>query len=144
MNENRPKKFIQLKNNSNKRNIGDSSLKKSFKKADISSRANIEIIDKNGALHKQEKKENQINNPIRKNKDEKNGKNIYVRYNFNNQKEKIIFWKFLIYKCSCGKKNYNLQLYESFREKIISVENLIQNNIKINDLLKLKDKIYKA
>ena len=41
---NRPKIYIQLRNNSNIRNIGDSSLKKSFEKVDISSRTKIEII----------------------------------------------------------------------------------------------------
>ena len=140
------KKNIKLKNNSNSssRNIGDSSIKKSFEKADISSRTNIEIIDKNVSLDKEEKKEKQTNNTIGKNKDENNGKNINIRYDYNKQKEKLVFWKFLIYKIRCGKKNSQIQFYESFREKIISVENLIQNNITINDLLKLKHKIYET
>ena len=139
----KPKKNIHLKSNSNKnlRNSKDISIKKNFEKADISSRTNIEIIDKNSSLDKEEKKEKEINNSVNKNKDENIGKNVNVRYKYNNQKEKITFWNFLIYKSSCGKKNYYLQFYENFREKIISVENLIQNNIKINDLLKLKDKI---
>jgi hypothetical protein len=64
----KPKKIIQFKNNSsiNLRNIGDSSTKKNFEKANISSRTNIEIIDKNVALDKEEKKEKQINNDIKK------------------------------------------------------------------------------
>jgi len=141
------RKNIHLKNNSNKnsRNIEDSSLKKnkSFEKSDISSKTNIEIIDKNCSLDKEEKKEKQ-NNSINKDKDENIGNNLNIRYKINNQKEKITFWKFLIYKSSCGKKNYNLKLYENYREKIISVENLIRNNIQINELLKLKDKIYET
>ena len=141
---NRPKKYIQLKNNSNIRNIGDGSSKKSLEKVDISSRTNIEIIDKNVSLNKEKKKEKQINNDLNKNKEGNIGKNVNIRYDYNNQKEKLVFWKFLIYKCSCGKKNYYLKYYESFREKIISVEKLIQNNQKINDILKLKEKIYET
>ena len=140
------KKSIQLKNNSNinLRNIGNNSVKKNFEKANMSSRTNIEIIDKNVALNKEEKKEKQINNSINKDKDENIEKTFNIRYNYNNKKEKIIFWKFLIYKCSCGKKYYYIKFYENFRKKIISVENLIQNNIKINDILNLKDKIYQT
>ena len=138
----KPKKNIHLKNNSNinLRNIGYNSIKK----ADISSRTNIEINDKNIALDKEEKKEKQINNSIKKDKDGNIGKTFNIRYDYNNQKEKIIFWKFLIYKISCGKKYYYLQFYENFRKKIISVENLVQNNKKINDILKLKSKIYET
>ena len=71
-------------------------------------------------------------------------KKFNVRYMYNNQKEKITFWKFFIYKIFCRKKNNYLRFYENFREKTISVESLIQNNIKINDILKLKDKIYET
>jgi len=138
----KPKKIIQFKNNSsiNLRNIGDNSTKKNFNKVDISSRNNIEIIDKNTVLDK----EKEINNVINKNKDEKIEKTFNIRYDYNKLKEKIIFWKFLIYKCSCGKKYNYLKFYENYRKKIISVESLIQNNIKINDILKLKDKIYQT
>ena len=140
------KKNIQLKNNANinLKNFENSSIKQNIEKADISSRTNLDIFDKNSSLDKEEKKEKQINNSINKNKDENVGKNFNIGHKYNSQKEKIIFWKFLIYKCSCGKKNNsNLQYYENFREKIISVENLIQNSIKINDLLKLKEKYMK-
>ena len=125
-------------------NIETSSIKKNYEKTDISLRINIEITDKKISLDKDEKKGKQINNSERKNKDENIGKNSKIRDKYNNQKEEIIFWKFLIYKISCGKKNYYLQYYENFREKIISVENLIQNSIKIHNLLKLKGKIYET
>ena len=136
----KPKKSIQLRKNINIRNIGDRLTKKNFEKIDISSKTNIEIIGKNSSLGKEEKKEN----PISKSKVGNIGKNFNIRTKYNNQKEKMTFWKFLIYKCSCGKKNNYLQFYENFREKIISVENLIQNSIKIDDLLKLKGKIYET
>ena len=142
----KPKTNIQLKNNPNisLRIIENSSIKKNLEKADISSRTNIEIIDKNSSLNKEKKKEKQINISISKNKDEYIEKNFNEKYKYNNQKEKIAFWKFLIYKIFCGKKNNYLRFYENFREKTISVESLIQNNIKINDILKLKDKIYET
>ena len=142
----KPKKNIQLKNysNINLRYIENSSIKKNYEKADISSRTNIEIIDKNNSRYKEEKKEKQINNSISMDKDKNIGKHFNVSYKYNNQKEKITFWKFLIYKFCCGKKNLYLQFYENFREKIISVENLIQNSQKINNLLKLKEKIYET
>ena len=68
----KPKKNIQLKNNPNisLRIIENSSIKKNLEKADISSRTNIEIIDKNSSLNKEKKKEKQINISISKNKDE--------------------------------------------------------------------------
>ena len=48
----------------------------------------------------------------------------------------IGFCDYFIYKITCGKKNSNLGIYEDFRKKIISVENLMQNYLKINNLLK--------
>ena len=125
---NKTKNIIQFKNNSsiNLRNIGDSSTKKNFDKANISSRVNIEINDKNIALVKEVKKEKQINNSVNIDNDENIRKTFNIRYSYNKIKEEIIFWKFLIYKCSCGKKYNHLQFYENFRKKIISVENIIQ------------------
>ena len=53
--------------------------------------------------------------------------------------EKITFLDFLVYKFSLGKKNKNIELYEKFREKIISVENLIINHLNIHNLLKVNE-----
>lgn len=60
------------------------------------------------------------NSVILKNKDYRNN---------NKYKEKIKFWNYLIYKLSFGKKinNNNIKLFENFRIKIISVENIINN-----------------
>ena len=62
------------------------------------------------------KKEKQINNSVNNDKDENIGKNFNIRYAYNKLNEKIIFWNFLIYKCSCGKKYNYLQFYENFRK----------------------------
>ena len=141
---NQPKKNIELKkiSNLNQKNIENNSLIKNIDKTDISSRTNIEIIDKNSIISK----EKPINNVENNNKEDKNGKNSNKsnEYNNNNQKEKINFWKFLIHKFSCGKKNHHLKLYEDFREKIISVENLIQINLNAHNILNLKNKIYEV
>ena len=50
------------------------------------------------------------------------------------KKEKINFFKYLIYKISCKKKYENIQVYEEFREKIMSEEQLYQNYFYINEL----------
>ena len=51
-------------------------------------------------------------------------------------KEIFSFWNFIIYKLSFGKKYNNLRIYEVFREKVISVENLTRNHLNILNLLK--------
>ena len=141
---NQPKKNIELKkiSNLNPKDLESNSINKNIDKTDISSRTNLEIFDKNSIISKEEKKEKQINNVENNNKEDKDGKKINQSNEYNNQKEKIIFWKFLIHKFSCGKKNRRLKLYEDFREKIISVENLIQINLNAHNILKLKNKIY--
>ena len=144
---NKPKKNIELKkiSNLNPKDLEYNSINKNIDKTDISSRTNLEIIDKNSMISKEEKKEKQINNVENNNKEDKNEqKNINKSNEYNNQKEKIIFWKFLIHKFSCGKKNRHLKLYEDFREKIISVENLIQINLNTHNILKFKDKVYEV
>ena len=139
----KPKKIIQFKNNSsiNLRNIGDSSTKKNLEKANMSSRTNIEIINKNIALDKEVKKEKKKTNSVN---NENIGNTFNIRYDYNKLKEKIIFWNFLVYKSSCGNKYNYIKFYENLRKKLISVENLIQNNIKINGILKLKDLIHET
>ena len=59
--------------------------------------------------------------------------------NKENKKEKITFWYFLLYKFTCGKKHHSMILFEKFREKVISVENLIINHLNIHNLLKAND-----
>ena len=46
---------------------------------------------------------------------------------------------FILNKISFGKKYKYLKIYEDFRKKIISVENLIKNYLIINNLLKIND-----
>jgi len=48
------------------------------------------------------------------------------------------FCDFLLYKITCGKRNKHFELMEIFRQKILSVEHLIQNYLMINGLLNLE------
>ena len=49
------------------------------------------------------------------------------------------FFDFFIYKITFGKKrNENLEIFENFRKRIISVEHLMLNYLKLSDLLKLE------
>ncbi len=48
------------------------------------------------------------------------------------------FCDYISFKITCSKKNKHLGIFEDFRKKVISVENLMQNYLKINNLLKLE------
>ena len=66
----------------------------------------------------------------------KDNNNVNIQENKN---EKILFSYFILNKISFGKKYKYLKIYEDFRKKIISVENLIKNYLIINNLLKIND-----
>ena len=63
--------------------------------------------------------------------------------NFNKKKlkkrEKLGFCEYCIYKISFGKIKSELQLYEYFLRKVVSIENLLNNYLKINDLIKVSN-----
>ena len=61
------------------------------------------------------------------------------------QKESNVFnfFDFFIYKITFGKKKSNFEIYEDFRKQLISVENLFQNYLKINNLLINEKKLEK-
>ena len=73
--------------------------------------------------------EPEIVDKINNKKNENSGKN-------NKSKEKLSFWNFFVYKLSFGKKHNIMRIYEAFREKVISVENLTRNHLNILNLLK--------
>ena len=74
------------------------------------------------------------NSEIINNKDSK--KNFRSNNTFN-YKEKIKFWKYLLYKITFGKKNNKIKLFENFRINIISVENIINNYLSIGYISKI-------
>ena len=53
-----------------------------------------------------------------------------------NNNTKTSFWNFLCYKLCCREKNSKYKLYEDFRIKVISDEQMIKNFFNIYDLLK--------
>ena len=48
------------------------------------------------------------------------------------------FLDYFVYKITFGKKHKDLEIFETFRKKIISVEHLMQNYLKLNNLLTLE------
>jgi len=142
----KPKKSIEFKYiNSNSKNFeavhsSSNSINNNFYKEHLSSKTNLEI-EKDCSLEK-ENKDKEISNAGKNNADENNGMPINKKNTYNNEKGNIMFWKFLVHKLSFGKKNNYLKLYEDFREKIISLENLVQSNFYLMDLLKLINKKY--
>ena len=87
----------------------------------------------------------QINN-INYNIDTNKIKNLVLN-NENNENAKTklnksnsTFFRFLIYKFCCDKKNTYFDVYSNFRMKIISEEHFLRNHLNVCNLLKLKEK----
>jgi len=59
-----------------------------------------------------------------------------INYISNPKLKGFDFWSFRLYKITCGKKNNYFKLYEDFRIKIISEEHIINNHIKVCNLIK--------
>ena len=74
------------------------------------------------------------NSEIINNKDSKKN---FKSNNTINYKDKIKFWKYLLYKITFGKKNKKIKLFENFRTNIISVENIINNYLSISYISKV-------
>lgn len=64
---------------------------------------------------------------------EKNNKEI--KKDKKENKDYFSFCDFFLYKITFGKKNNHLELYEDFRKKVLGVENLTQNYLKMNNLI---------
>lgn len=74
------------------------------------------------------------NNDENNENDEKNNENISKAINntvFN-------FRDYFVYRITFGNKKSDLEIFENFRKKIINVEHLMQNYLKLNNLLKLE------
>ena len=133
------KKFIINKQNDKQNSLEQISKNKKVNICNISN-ANEEISEKNNCLNsnqiynnKNKKSILQENNII----DNKRIENLTIKNN-KNKNDGINFWELIIYKLSFGKKYNSLKNYEDFRAKIISVENILEHHLKINNLLKYK------
>ena len=123
--------FKEKKQNSNKEKNNSSKVENKINKNDINLGGNANMC--NDAYFKENDFKNSISSII----DEKEKKN-FDKKKFE-KKEKLRFSEYCKYKISCGKINGELQLYEYFRIKIVSIENLLNNYLKINDLIKLSN-----
>ena len=106
-------------------------------KEDINDKNNISIkkqISQNAFYHEEKNYKFEVSDII----NNRENKEINSNYINNNSFKKISFLDYV--KFSLGKKNKNIKFYENFREKIISVENLVRNHLNINNLIKLNDK----
>ena len=127
--------YIQLLNNSEIPNPQTNITIYKNKKISVSSNNKTKI--RNG---RNSGENNIINN-------EENTKHIII----DDKKEEINFLHFLIYKIFCGKKESNIKIFEDFRAKIISEEeifktffyihNTVHNTIKINEDIDKKNNI---
>ena len=73
------------------------------------------------------------------NKEEKEIKEIKERTNDINVNDTVFsFSDFFVHNITFGKRYPNIEIFEKFRKKIISVEHLMHNYLKLNDLLKLE------
>ena len=52
----------------------------------------------------------------------------------------ISFYKFLLYKLSCDRKNKYYSVYHNFRIKIISEEHFIRSHLNVYNLLRISEK----
>ena len=94
---------------------------------------------KNQKIIKSDCNINFSNNKIEKLKDNEERKNIQINKKIGDKKrEKMTFFNYLVYKIFCGNKYENIKVYEDFREKIISEEQLFKNYFYINKLKMVK------
>ena len=150
---------------SNQKNIIDNKINevKELKKIIIKSRRTntresiVNELDNHNRKDTDEKKiikEIQINDGKNEKSEDKETENVKITNNNEKIKEieevneekgknKNIFsyWEFFLYKLTCGKKNSELEIYEDFLKKIVSVENLMHNYLKINNLLKSENEM---
>jgi len=100
---------------------------------------------KNLVLNNENNENNEFNEFNENN--ENNENNEFNEFNENNEniktklkKSNNSFFRFLLYKFCCDKKNTYFDVYSNFRMKIISEEHFIRNHLNIYHLLKLKEK----
>ena len=98
--------------------------------------SNNEIINKKNTL---KQNSNINNNAYIKEKEYKEVSEIIINKSNENidikNNTKFKFWNFILHKLSSGKKNNYFTLYENFRMKIMSEENLLNNYLDIYSLI---------
>jgi hypothetical protein len=137
-------KLKKLKTKINKENMDVSSIKEKVEENNnIPPETKDSTIDKNNILFQKPNKENAMYN------DEKNykfedtnivdntGKDSETYNNIiDNKNKKLKFVDYIFYKLKLKKRDNYIELYEAFREKMISVEKMIDDHLILNNLLK--------
>ena len=118
---------------------------KSFDKVRISKEYIISNTNLNNNIELNRKinvTNNNINSENEKTREEiEENNNQYTNKDINideddSKRKRFSFWNYFVYKICCGKKNSKLKIYEDFRMKIMSEEQLIKNHLNIYNLLK--------
>jgi hypothetical protein len=118
---------------------------KSFDKVRISKEYIISNTNLNNNIELNRKinvTNNNINSENEKTREEiEENNNQYANKDINideddSKRKRFSFWNYFVYKICCGKKNSKLKIYEDFRMKIMSEEQLIKNHLNIYNLLK--------
>ena len=86
----------------------------------------------NDRAYRMETKYKEDSTVINSNNSENNNNNIQKNIRNN-------FWIFIISKISCKKKNNYFNIYKNLRNKIISEEHLLKNNLNVFSLLKMSE-----
>lgn len=133
----------------NRKNILDKKLKQvekikknSLPFARMKSKEKI-IAEEQKESDKETVTEQSLNTEKRENNETPNVNNSEENIEENKQKNSVdsvfSFCEFFVYKITCRKKKIkNIKIFEDFRKKIISVEHLMLNFLKLNDLLNLE------
>ena len=112
----------------------------------------LKNIEKENKIEKQKgEKETISNRTLITEKSEDNGNPNNINSNnkleIKNEKENSVkifnFWEYFIYKIIFCKKTNDLEIFEKFRKQIISVEHLIENFLRMNNLLKSENSLQK-
>ena len=111
------------------------------------SRINNSRTNKSKSIINQDKDSSNINNSTNLKMKQMNSsidrnkiKNLVLNNDNTFKSYKTSFYKFLLYKLSCDKKNNYYQVYHNFRIKIISEEHFIRSHLNIYNLLKVNTK----
>ena len=112
----------------------------------------LKNIEKENKIEEQkgekEKSSNQtLNTEKSEDNDSPNDINSNNKLEIKNKKENSVkifkFWEYFVYKIIFCKKDNDLKLFEKFRKQIISVEHLIENFLRMNNLLKSENLLQK-
>ena len=116
------------------KNISPKESEKSYNKLNISTNINQEENNINNIINNNIKnnKENLANNNTEiDNNTKENENNFEIK-----PKDELNFSKYFCYKLTCGKKYKNFKIYENFRKKVISEEQLAKNYLNVYNLVK--------